>query len=62
LSSQWKNKDFRDKKKKQSQAKWKNKRKKRYDQTVWKGWSDKGESSPVTTYHISELEEKKDGE
>ena len=36
---------------------WENKRKDRYNATVWKGWRTSGASSKVTVYKKSDLDE-----
>lgn len=59
MSSNYKHKEYRDKMKKKTQKKWENKRKKWYNQTVWKGWSESGESSKVTVYNIKDLDKDK---
>ena len=38
--------------------KWQQKRKKRYNETVWKGWRESdGKSAPVVTYKVGDLKE-----
>lgn len=43
----------------QSNRKWEQKRKERYNQRVWRGWRESdGQRSPIIKYNIKDLEEK----
>lgn len=44
--------------KQQEKKVWEEKRKKWYNEKVWRGWREGDKPSEVKTYHISELEKK----